>query len=134
MRSRTVYIGSSNIAAIIVAGPRVLRGGVRTGLSARYLHFLKDGDYKATIVERTAEETLRIGRDYILFDSYENWVRFYDDKACTLEIYADRINIYAREEEEGITCVIDVVGPVERFYEKEGRDGGTVEGSGRGQS
>ena len=111
MRSRTVYIGSSDIAAILVAGPEVLRSGVRTILSARYIHFLKDGDYKATLIERTAEETPDIGRDYILFNSYENWVRFYDDEDCMLKIYADRINIYVPED-KGLTCIIDVVGPV----------------------
>ena len=111
MRSRTVYIGSSDIAAILVAGPEAPRRGVSTGLSARYLHFLKDGDYTATLIERTADETPEIGRDYILFNSYENWVRFYDDEDCMLKIYADRINIYVPEA-KGLTCIIDVVGPV----------------------
>lgn len=111
MRSRTVYIGSSDIAAILVAGPEAPRGGVRADLSAGFIHFLKDGDYKATLIERTAEETSDIGRDYILFNSYENWVRFYDDEDCMLKIYADRINIYVPKA-QGLTCIIDVVGQV----------------------
>lgn len=105
MKSRTVYIGSSDIAAIIVAGPEAPRG-VRTGISARYIRFLKDGDYKATLIERTAEEKPDIGRDYFLFNSYENWVRFYDDEDCVLKIYADRINIYMPKA-KGVTCIID---------------------------
>lgn len=112
MRRRTVYIGSSDIAAIVVAGPEVLRGGVRAGLSARYLHFLKDGNYKVTLIERTAEETSDIGRDYILFGRYESWVCFYDDEECTLKVYADHINIYVNiyvPKGKGHTCIIEAV-------------------------
>lgn len=121
MRRRTVHIGSSDIAAILVAGPEVSRGGACAGLRAEYLHFRKDGDYKATLIERTAEETLVIGREYILFNNYENWACFYDDEECTLKIYADRINIYVNiymPEGKEHSCVIDVVNPVERFYKK----------------
>ena len=112
MRSRTVYIGSSDIAALIIAGPEAPMKGIRTGISAGYLHFLEDGDYKATLIERTAEETSDIGRDYVLFNSYENWVRFYDDEACTLKIYADRINIYVHiyvPKGKEHACIIEAV-------------------------
>ena len=105
MKSRTVYIGSSDIAALIIAGPEAPMAGRCTGISARYIRFLKDGDYKATLIERTAEEKPDIGRDYILIESYENWMRFYDDEACTLKVYADRINIYMPKA-KGVTCII----------------------------
>lgn len=78
------YIGSSDIAALVVVGP------TEDGLKAEILRFGEDGDYSAYMVLQEAE----IGEHYSKVFSFSNWVKIYDDNELVCKISGDKINIY----------------------------------------
>lgn len=94
------YIGSSDIAALIMSG---YRNG--DGLVTDLLHFGEDGAYSAYIVTET-EDDVEIGSHYSKVASFNNWLKIYDDTGLSYNVEGSEINIY-RSEMYG--CIIQIV-------------------------
>ena len=77
-----VYIGESDIASLILAG---YKEGV--GLSLSELHFGIDGGYQAYITDDQAE----IGSHYELVQTFQVWLKIYDDSGLTAELNGEEI-------------------------------------------
>ena len=92
------YIGSSDIAALIMSG---YRNG--DGLVAEILSFGEDNVYDAYIVTDPKAE---IGCHYSKVASFNNWLKIYDDTGLSYNVEGSEINIY-RSEMYG--CIIQIV-------------------------
>ena len=75
------YIGSSDIASLIFAGPR----------SVEYVDFGEDGSYHAYMVN---DKNAAIGEHYQLAAEFQHWIRIYDDETLIKNISAETIKIY----------------------------------------
>ena len=96
------YIGSSDCAALIIAGFQPF-----VGLATKVIDFGEDGDYKAYIVNGPAE----IGKHYSKVAEFYSWVRIYDDEALIKQFNADQIIIY-RAGMRG--CIIQLINDTEK--------------------
>lgn len=92
-----VYIGSSDVATVILAGMKPRGVGTMT------LHFGGDDDYSAYLVDENAE----IGSHYKLKGIFRSWLKVYDDDGLVLDIRAKEIRVY-RAGEYG--CIIQTFG------------------------
>lgn len=80
------YIGSSDIAAILVSGPRG-----DGDLHAEYISFGEDGAYSAYIV---TDPDAEIGSHYQKVADFSYWMNIYDDSELVSDFHADHIEIY----------------------------------------
>lgn len=92
------YIGSSDMASLIVAGP----GADNEHEIVRPLNFGEDGEYSAYIVDDEAE----IGEHYSLRLTLTNWIKIYDDQELVYAAKADQIEIYRAGE---CGCIIRLI-------------------------
>ena len=83
------YIGSSDIAALIVVGCRD-----NEGLKTESLHFCEDGSYSAYIIEQTENEEIKIESHYTKVATFNHWLKIYDDDGKTFDCRGKEINIY----------------------------------------
>jgi len=90
------YIGSSDIAALILVGITKEEGVVSV-----VLHFGGDDAYSAYIVDEEAE----IGNHYHKVAEFETWLKIYDDAGLVDTFEAPRIAVY-RSAERG--CIIHI--------------------------
>lgn len=79
------YIGSSDIAAILVSGPS------GDGLHAQYISFGEDGAYSAYIV---TDPDAEIGSHYQKVADFDYWMTIYDDRERVNVLHADHIEVY----------------------------------------
>ena len=91
------YIGSSDVASLILAGHRK-----NHGVCAEVLSFGEDGSYVAYVVDGKA----KIGDRYQLKAEFDDWMSVYDDAGKTAEFTAEKILVY-RDNEFGfiIQCL-----------------------------
>ena len=92
------YIGSSDIASLILAGYVKEKG-----LDLKELHFGQDDSYSAYIVEG---DDVEIGSHYSKVAEFNTWLKIYDDNELTKSFYADRIVVYRAAE---MGCVIQLI-------------------------
>lgn len=79
------YIGSSDIASLILAGCRDGEGFVTIPL-----HFGEDNSYDAHIVEGEAE----IGNHYEKRAEFNSWLKIYDDDGLVKQFEGKKIIVY----------------------------------------
>ncbi len=79
------YIGSSDIASLIVVGC----SNECKGLKLFELHFAGDGSYYAYIVDETAE----IGDHYQKVAEFHTWLKIYDDEGLTFKFHEHKSSI-----------------------------------------
>lgn len=79
------YIGCSDIAALILAGP------TSDGVSPKMLNFGEDGTYYAYMVD---QEDVEIPDHYKLVYECQYWLKIYDDDGLAKEINARNIKVY----------------------------------------
>lgn len=91
------FIGGSDIATLILVGHRGEKG-----LKTMPLYFGEDGSYKAYIVDAETE----IGSHYRKVETFNHWLKIYDDERLTYKVYAKEINIYRAGD---FGCIIQVV-------------------------
>ncbi len=91
------YIGSSDIASLIMAG--YIDG---KGFVTMPLHFGQDGSYSAYIVEGETE----IGSHYKKEVEFDTWLKIYDDEELVKTFDAKKIIIYRAAE---MGCIIQVM-------------------------
>lgn len=91
------YIGSSDIASLVMAGYRK-----NQGLCLEALHFGGDGSYYAYIVDADAI----IGDHYKKIADFNAWLKIYDDDELTACYKAESIIVY-RAREHG--CIIQLI-------------------------
>ena len=94
----TKIIGESDIATLILVGVEK-----ENGLKLSTLNFGEDGVYKAYIVDENAI----IGNHYTKIDTFNHWVRIYDDFGLTYKIQAEEINVYRAGD---FGCIIQTIG------------------------
>ena len=92
------YIGSSDIASLILAG--YVEG---KGFEFKKLYFGQDDSYSAYIVEG---DDVEIGSHYSKVAEFNSWMKIYDDNELTKSFYADRIVVYRAAE---MGCVIQLI-------------------------
>lgn len=102
---KKINIGSSDISSLILVGPK--KG---ESLALREMNFGEDGDYEAYLVD---EEEVEIGDHYSLVESFDYWLRIYDDTSKTFDAYAKEIRVYRAA---GYGCIIHVIGVKEVLY------------------
>lgn len=90
------YIGSSDIASLILAGCN------ENGLSLKELHFGQDASYSAYIVEGEAE----IGSHYHKVAEFESWLKIYDDDELVKSFRGKKITVYRAAE---MGCIIQII-------------------------
>ena len=78
------YIGSSDIACLILAG------GGENNTQPVYLKFGEDGTYRAYIVDADCP----IPAHYTLKYVFKKWMKMYDDDGKTMDIESDVIKVY----------------------------------------
>ena len=78
-KNAKIYAGESDIAALTAVGS----GG------PQFIRFGEDGSYTAYLVD--GEE---IPEHYTKAAEFEYWLKIYDDRELTIEIKADKIEIY----------------------------------------
>lgn len=93
-----VYIGGSDIAALILVGCYK-----EEGLKTQTLNFGEDGSYRAYIVTDPEAE---IGNHYKKVATFNYWLKIYDDDGKTYEVRAREINIYRAGD---FGCIIQVI-------------------------
>ena len=93
-----IYIGASDIAALILVGCYK-----EEGLKTQVLNFGEDSNYKAYIV--TDAEAV-IGNHYEKVTSFNHWLKIYDDDGKTYEVRAKEINIYRAG---NFGCIIQII-------------------------
>ena len=92
------YIGSSDIASLILAG--YVEG---KGLDLKELHFGQDASYSAYIVEG---DDVEIGSQYNKVAEFNSWMKIYDDNELTKSFHADIIIVYRAAE---MGCIIQLI-------------------------
>lgn len=92
------YIGSSDIAALVLCGYKKGKGAI-----ARMLDFGIDENYMAYIVDTKEVE---IGKHYTLIDTFNSWLKIYDDTERTATFKADIIKIYRAGD---MGCIIQLI-------------------------
>lgn len=91
------YIGSSDIATLILAGCEK-SGKIKT----ETLKFTKDGSYDAYITDEKAE----IDKHYEEKNNFFHWLKIYDDQGKTKTIYGKEIKIYRAG---NFGCIIQII-------------------------
>lgn len=91
------YIGSSDIASLILAGCD------NNGLSLRELHFGGDGSYNAYIVDDDLEE---IPGHYHKVAEFESWLKIYDDDGLVYSLNGEKIIVYRAAD---FGCIIQII-------------------------
>ena len=91
------YIGSSDIASLILAGYKDGEGFVTIPL-----HFGQDGSYSAYNAEGEAE----IGRHYHKVAEFDTWLKVYDDEELVKRFNAGKIIVYRAAE---MGCIIQII-------------------------
>lgn len=91
------YIGSSDIASLILAGYKDGEWFVTMPL-----HFGKDGSYSAYIVEGETE----IGSHYEKKAEFDSWLKIYDDEELVKTFDAKKIIVYRAAE---MGCIIQII-------------------------
>ena len=92
------YIGSSDIASLILAGYEENKG-----LSLKELRFGEDGFYNAFIVD---EKDVEIGSHYNKVAEFDSWMKIYDDECLVRNFKADKIIVYRAYE---MGCIIHLI-------------------------
>lgn len=92
------YIGSSDIASLILAG--YVDG---KGLDLKKLPFGQDESYDAYIVEGADVE---IGSHYRKIAEFNSWMKIYDDERLVRTFHADKVVVYRAME---MGCIIQLV-------------------------
>lgn len=100
---KKIWLGDSDIAALIMAGYSKEDGG----LKVQPLHFEEDGQYMAYLVENEYAEEVEIGSHYQKVATFNSWLRIYDDDGLGGEFYGQEINVF-RAGMRG--CIIQTVG------------------------
>ncbi|MFG6393085.1 MAG: hypothetical protein K1W24_02680 [Lachnospiraceae bacterium] len=93
-----IYIGSSDVAALILAGCYQ-----EEGLKTQTLHFGEDGSYEAYLIEG---EDVTIGSHYKKMATFNHWLKIYDDNKKTFSMRAKEINVY-RAGDSG--CIVQAI-------------------------
>ena len=96
-----IYIGSSNIACLVLVGCKINQKGEALGASTELLHFGEDGLYNAYYVTEPCE----IGEHYRKVATFNSWLKIYDDFERTFYEYGD-FNIYRAGD---FGCIIEKV-------------------------
>lgn len=91
------YIGSSDIASLILAGYQEGKGFVTIPL-----HFGQDGSYSAYIIEGKAE----IGSHYEKQIEFDSWLKVYDDEELVKKFKGKKIIVYRAAE---MGCIIQII-------------------------
>lgn len=91
------YIGSSDIASLILAGYKEGEGFITMPL-----HFWQDGSYSAYIVEGEAE----IGSHYEKRAEFNSWLKVYDDEGLVKRFKGNKIIVYRAAE---MGCIIRII-------------------------
>lgn len=91
------YIGSSDIASLILAGYKKGEGFVTVPL-----HFGQDDSYNAYIVEGEAE----IGSHYEKRAEFNSWLKIYDDEKFVKQFSGKKIIVYRAGE---MGCIIQII-------------------------
>ena len=95
------YIGSSDIATLILVGPDDCRG-----LRLRALKFGGDGSYHAYVGDKDIE----IPDFYHLEARFYHWLKIYDDEELVKEYNGTLIEVYRAKE---MGCIIKIIQPEE---------------------
>lgn len=82
------YIGGSDIALLTAVGPG------EEEMQSVFIRYGGDGEYSAYIVDEDAE----IGDHYKKIATFNHWLKIYDDDSKTLDINADKIEIFRAAE------------------------------------
>lgn len=91
------YIGSSDIASLILAGYKEGDGFITIPL-----HFGQDDSYSAYIVEGEAE----IGNHYEKRAEFDSWMKIYDDEELVKSFNGKKIIVYRAAE---MGCIIQIL-------------------------
>ena len=91
------YIGSSDIASLILAGCKIGEGFVTIPL-----HFGQDDSYSAYIVEGEVE----IGNHYEKRADFDSWLKIYDDEGLVKQFKGKKIIVYRAAE---MGCIIQIL-------------------------
>ena len=91
------YIGSSDIASLILAGYKAGEGFVTIPL-----HFGQDDSYSAYIVEGEAV----IGSHYEKRAEFDSWLKIYDDEGLVKQFKGKKIIVYRAAE---MGCIIQIM-------------------------
>lgn len=91
------YIGSSDIASLILAGYRKGEGFVTIPL-----HFGQDNSYSAYIVKGESE----IGSHYEKRAEFNSWLKIYDDEGLVSKFCGNKIIVYRAAE---MGCIIQIL-------------------------
>lgn len=101
-----VFIGDSDIGALIVAGG---------DMKPQYLNFGEDGKYTAYVI--TGGAGVEIGSHYRHILTACGYVKIYDDEGLTFSAHAEKINIYRAGE---FGCIVELTNPdretAKRFF------------------
>lgn len=97
-KDRKEDIGSSDVAALALIGPKP-----KKGLRAQILNFGEDGCYNAYIVD---DPEVEIPNHYKKITEFCKWMEVYDDDGLCKKYYAEKINVY-RAGEYG--CIIQLL-------------------------
>lgn len=84
----TEYIGSSDIASLIMVGNKK-----ENGMITDVLHFGGDDAYSAYIVTES-ENSVEIGAHYNKVATFNDWMKIYDDTGLSYKVEGKEINIY----------------------------------------
>ena len=95
------YIGSSDIASLILAGCRT-----EEGLKTEALSFGEDGSYSAYIVKQSENEEIKIESHYTKVATFNHWLKVYDDDGKTFDCMGKEINIYRAGQ---FGCIIQII-------------------------
>ena len=90
------YIGSSDIASLVLVGGDDVRG-----LRLRQLKFGGDGDYFAYI----GDSEIEVPYFYHIEAKFYHWLKIYDDQELVKEIEGEVIEVYRARE---MGCIIRV--------------------------
>lgn len=92
-----MYIGDSDIASLILAGFKE-----NIGLSLKELHFSEDASYNAYVVD----EECNIPEHYEFVESFDCWLKIYDDTELVCRFSAEKINVYRAG---NFGCIIQLI-------------------------
>lgn len=97
-KDRKEDIGSSDVAALVLMGPKF-----GEGLRTQILNFGEDGCYSAYIVD---DPEVEIPNHYKKMAKFCKWLKIYDDDGLCKDYRAEKINVY-RAGEYG--CIIQLL-------------------------
>lgn len=92
------YIGSSDIASLILAGCD--NDG---SLSLKELHFGGDGCYNAYVIDDNVKE---IPGHYYKVAEFDSWLKIYDDESLVIRFDGEKIIVYRAAD---FGCIIQII-------------------------